>query len=181
MVLPGPLGSPQEQGWSSGKLRYTTEPCSGFSSTLWTSSSTFLFFVIFALLFYLWIWTKGFMNLKIWMQMYVLALSLSLDHRPLHPKGLAQLWLHNWVSFFLIGLCANMQTISKVIHFLNLFKLCTSLLNVSSFLHSHFLKKCHLGPPRISMNCSSILSYRQQVLGFFPKRMVGFKETCKWL
>lgn len=72
--------------------------------------------------------------------MYVLALSLSLDHQLWYPKGLAQFWLDNWVSLFLIGLCANMQT--TVINSLNLFKqLCASLLNVSYFLCPHFLKK----------------------------------------
>lgn len=81
------------------------------------------------------------------------------DHRLLHPKGLAQLRLDNWVSLMLIGWCANMRTISTVINSLNLFKQhCASFLNVSSFLCSHFLKKWCPGPPRINVKYNPVIS-----------------------
>lgn len=150
MVLPGTCGATRSRAEALGNWGKQVRPAL-LTPQPWTSSSIF-FSVIFALLFYLWIGMKESVNLKVLMQMSVLASSLSLDHRLLHPKGLAQLRLDNWVSLMLIGWCANMQTISTVINSLNLFKqLCTSLLNVGSFLCSHFLKKWCPGPPRINV------------------------------
>lgn len=75
------------------------------------------------------------------------------------PKSLAQLRLGNWVGLPLTGLCAHVRTTSTAIISLKLFKqLCASLLNVSFSLCSRFLKKWCLGPPRVNVNYSSIMS-----------------------
>ena len=129
-----------------GNVSKPVEPSSGHSSTLnkqLNSLSLFslFFLVLFALLLCLWIWAKGFWTWKYWYKCVVcFRFVFSLEHRLQHPKGRAQLWLNNWVSLFLVGLCA--QTTPTVIILLNLFKqFCTNLLNVNSFLRPHFLKK----------------------------------------